>query len=354
MTWITNAAADPPATRRRFLVGALAAPLAAVGAACGPRAAGGTAGAATADREGAVPAAEALTKGSPSVAGRLLYVGDANIWWWEKGAVRRLTNDRVSRQPAWSPDGKRIAHVKIDVSSSELWVMDADGSNSRQLTQNYNQALTRNNWAFRPAWWPDGSRLLYLSEEASNDLMVWQIGLDGKNRRPFLTVPDGDGGLDMPSVSPGGRRLALISYRGPGLRSQVWTYDLPSGPLRQLTEAAEGAYDPVWSPDGTRIAYVERNKGKHDLWVMGADGADPRPVTDTGACRAPCWSPDGQHLAYLSMAGGGFELWAMPAPAVAPLPARAAGAAPAEQPAAPRQLTRDALADAVSGLSWNK
>jgi dipeptidyl aminopeptidase/acylaminoacyl peptidase len=163
----------------------------------------------------------------------------------------------------------------------------------------------------------------------------------------------------MPSVSPDGKRLALITYRGPGLRSQIWTYGLPSGPWRQLTEADEGAYDPAWSPDGARIAYVVRSNGKHDLWVMDANGSNQQPLTDSGVCRAPCWSPDGQYLAYIRVNGNALDLWALPVPARAPEAAPAAGtpvaATPAAVPAsAAKQLTHGALLDAVSGLSWTE
>ena len=331
-------------------------------AACGPALDSGGAGAplgSLEDLPGTAPAAGSAASAA-SLPGKLLYVGDANIWLWERGSARRLTADRISRQPAWSPDGKQIAHVKIDVSSSDLWVMEANGGSPHQLTQSYNPLVSRNNWAWRPVWWPDQSRLLYLTEEGSNDLMLWQVGLDGKNRRPFLTVPDGDGGLDMPSMTPDGKRLALVSYRGPGLRSQVWTYALPSGPLRQLTETEEGAYDPTWSPDGTRIAYVVRSKGHHDLWVMRPDGSDARQVTSDGACRAPCWSPDGQWLAYVSGRDGTFDVWAMPAPELpavsttsgTPSPASAKAGAVRAAPA--MRLTKGAQVDGVSGLSWTR
>jgi dipeptidyl aminopeptidase/acylaminoacyl peptidase len=70
---------------------------------------------------------------------------------------------------------------------------------------------------------------------------------------------------------------------------------------------------PVWSPDGTRIAYTARSGGRHDVWGMAADGSNPQPVTWDGAARAPCWSPDGQALAFLSAAAGPFDLWAAPA-----------------------------------------
>jgi TolB protein len=170
-------------------------------------------------------------------------------------------------------------------------------------------------------------------------------------------VPDMEGGLDMPGFSPDGKRLVLVSYRGPGLRSQIWSYTLPSGPLRQLTETPEGAYDPAWSPDGARIAYAARSRGRHDLWVMGADGTDARQITENGASRCPCWSPDGQHLAYVSGQAGRFELWVAPAP---PAPSAAAASEPVSprvpEPAASaaRQLSRGAQIDPVSGLTWTR
>lgn len=284
------------------------------------------------------PPATSNTNGA-AVAGRLLYVSDSDLWLWHNGATRRLTRDRISRQPVWSPDGRKIAHIKIDVSSSELWLMDADGGSPRQLTDNYSKQLTRNNWAFRPAWWPDGSRLLFLSEEATTDLMIWQVQTDGKNRRGYVSVPDLEGGLDMPSVSPDAKRLLAVSYRTPGVKPQVFSYALPSGPWRPLTDHPDGAYDPVWSPDATRFAYTVRNKGRHDVWVASADGATAAAVTEAGACRAPCWSPDNQQLAYLSSEGGAFDIWTV---------SLSAG----QTGAARKQLTKGLNADAVSGLSW--
>ena len=324
-------------TRRRAL--AFSAVAALLSSACGGGPGNGTPAGSTTDSSTS-PSATAS-----SVTGRLLYVADSDLWLWQNGTSRRLTRDRISRQPAWSPDGKKIAHVKIDVSSSDLWLMDADGANARQLTDNYSKQLNRNNWAFRPVWWPDGSRLLFLSEEATNDLMIWHVQPDGKNRRTFLSVPDFEGGLDMPSVSPDAKRLLSVSYRTPGVKPQVFSYSLPSGPWRPLTDHPDGAYDPIWSPDGTRFAYVVRNKGRHDVWVASADGATAQALTESGACRAPCWSPDGQQVAYLSSEAGAFDIWTAAAPSGPASSANAPGR---------RQMTKGLNADAVSGLSWAK
>ena len=299
---------------------------------------------------------------APQLPGRLLFVSDANIWLLERGQLRRLTPDRISRQPAWSPDGKRIAHVKLATSGSDLWLMDANGSNSEELTDNEFQEDPKQRFALRPIWWPDGGRLLYLSEERSQDMQLWQLTIGNRRRQPFFAaLGDRQGGLDSPKLSPDGAVIAATSFqpgRGPAGRSQIWTYTLPNGATRQLTTAPDGAYDPDWSPDGKRIAYAVRSGARHDIWVMRADGSNARQVTATGACRAPCWSPDGAWLAYLCAQSGTFDVWAVLAPAddsaSGPGPAGApATAVPPSAPAAPvRQVTRSGICEATSGLAW--
>ena len=303
------------------------------------------------------PTGVQLEPRAPNLPGRLLFVSDADIWLLERGQLRRLTPDRISRQPAWSRDGHKIAHVKLATSGSDLWIMDADGGNSEELTDNEFQPDPKQHFALRPIWWPDGTRLLYLSEERSQDTQLWQLTVANRRRLPFFaSLGDGRGGLDSPKLSPDNQRIVAASFqpgRGPQNRPQIWTYALPNGAPRQLTEHADGSYDPDWSPDGRQIAYAVRSGARHDVWVMGADGTAQRQVTTAGACRAPCWSPDGQWLGYVSAQTGTFELWALPAPAE---PAAAAGGAanatPAPAASGFRQVTHNGLLDAASGLAW--
>lgn len=349
---------------------------------------GGTAPASTRRPNEPTPAPSPSPSPRPAVSinvatlpGKLLFVSDANLTIWEKGAIRKLTGDRVSRQPTWSPDGTRIAHVKLDVNSSELWVSAADGSAAKQLTRYESRNLNENVWAFRPTWWPDGSKLLYVADATTNDLMIWEVGLDGRNLRPFLIARDYDGGLDRPNVTADGKTLIVMSYRGGVGKSQVWAVALPNGPWKQLTDHADGAYDPAISPDGRRIAYVARAQGSHDVWVMNVDGAGPQRVTHHGAARGPCWSPDGQYLAYAAAEGNLFDLWVATVPAYMPTAVPTAGATvtarprqdqrtptvtpeptstsfPATavarevRPIATRQVTKAAQLDALSGVSW--
>src|SRR5262249_4148756 len=101
---------SPVLSRRRLAarLGAVAA-LAAPGglAACAPPLRGLSGG------TGEPGPGEVRRSQAADLPGRILYVGDSDIWLWERGAARRLTGDRISRQPVWSPDGKWIAHIKL-------------------------------------------------------------------------------------------------------------------------------------------------------------------------------------------------------------------------------------------------
>jgi TolB protein len=279
----------------------------------------------------------------------MLFVADADIWLLERRNLVRLTPDRLRRQPSWSRDGRRIAHTRIWTSGSDLWLMDADGSNSAELTRFTRAVDSQQRHAWWPTWLPDGERLLYLSDEGSFDPQLWQLTLSTGQRRRLLTTGERYGGLNAPRLSPDGRTLALTSFqpgRGPEGRSQIWLYALAGGTLLQVTEAPDGAYDAAWSPDGRRLAFTVRRGARHDIWVSGGDGSGAQQVTASGRCRAPAWSPDGSWIAYLSAQAGLFDIWAVPAPS-------SVAGTEALSPTTPeRQVTRNGVLDATSGLSW--
>jgi len=276
--------------------------------------------------------------------GRILYVSNRNIHVWASGKINQLSGDQISSQPSWSPDGQFIAHIKVDGSSSDIWVMDDDGAQLWRLTYYGQQPVESRRWAFRPRYWPTGDRLLYLSDETTHDLMIWQLGLNDQRGRPLLWLPDGSGGLDHPSISPAEDRLLFTSYQDEV--PQVWTKGLPDGPWQQLTKAPHGAYDPAWSPDGKHIAYAQREADLHNIWIMDSDGHHSMPVTSGGRERAPCWSPVGDLVAYISDHGG-FDVWVTP---IFSATRMRNGEDPLIE--GPRQLTKGAAVDVVSGLSW--
>jgi Tol biopolymer transport system component len=193
--------------------------------------------------------------------------------------------------PAWSPDGRKIAVVVSDVSRPTIYVMNADGSGQRELASGGS-----------PAWSPDGRKIAFTTVR-DGTLVVDVVNADGSGKRG----QPGSEGLFIapaPAWSPDGRRIAFASGRDGN--PAIYVMNADGGGQRKLTRnsarctnacPAAGARDsnPVWSPDGRRIAYVS----KWQVYVMNADGSGQRRLTRNGARNvAPAWSPDGRRIAF--------------------------------------------------------
>lgn len=277
-----------------------------------------------------------------TLPGQVLVAKEGNIWLLTQDNFKQISSGGRSRQPAWSPDGRRIAFVRVQDNSSDVWVMNADGSGAKALTPFRSSNLKASHWAFQPAWSPDGAQIAYVSEEATFDLAVWVMNADGSGRRQVAALDAYTGGLDTPSWSPDGSRLAFTAYRNGS--PQIWVLTLRTGAWTQLSKNPGGAYDAAWSLAGTHIAYVGRDAGRNDVWVMAEDGSSPVKVSTSGLCRSPAWSPDGTSLAYLNGQGGYFDLWMV----------KVSAAAGVMKVGEAEQVTKNAQLDPASGISWSK
>jgi Tol biopolymer transport system component len=83
------------------------------------------------------------------------------------------------------------------------------------------------------------------------------------------------------------------------------------GNPRRLTDHNAADWSPVWSPDGTQIAFISLRDGSPEIYVMNADGSNPRRLTDNGAVGVIAWSPDGRHIAFTSNRDGNYEIYVM-------------------------------------------
>jgi Tol biopolymer transport system component/beta-lactamase regulating signal transducer with metallopeptidase domain len=225
-----------------------------------------------------------------------LYVMDA-----DGGNQRELTGSPVGGVGAnWSPASQRFAFLSGRDGNGEIYVMDADGNNQRNLTNNPGADDL-------PAWSPDGQRIVFGSmRDGSHGIYV--MDSDGSNQRRLIDT--GTGGDVRSDWSPDGQRIIFNSNRdGNG---EIYVMDVDGSNPHNLTNSLAGDGWGVWSPDGQRIAFMSDRDGNWETYVMDSDGSNQRRLTDNpGDDMVPSWSPDGQRITFLSNRDGNYEVYVM-------------------------------------------
>jgi TolB protein len=214
-----------------------------------------------------------------------------------------------NEEPAWSPDGKRIAFVRSLGASPParpraigIFVMNADGTHVRQLTQRNGTFHTEDR---APTWSPDGKRIAFVSANTTfrpaGASTIYVINANGTNARSVRALPHAWPGAGAPSWSPDGKRLLYSTYcvfgncGQPAVGAQLYTVALDGKSQRRLTSLSGNSLEPRWSPDGRQIVFVRNARvgPDGDIWVVGADGKGLRRVTRAPVlgARAPDWGP---------------------------------------------------------------
>jgi Tol biopolymer transport system component len=223
--------------------------------------------------------------------------------------VQRLTNNPAHNyfDPAWSPDGSKITFVRFSGTYNdslrlytdivyEIFVMNADGSDQRRLTQSRSD--------FSPAWSPDGTKIAFWRIDSITMPSSWGIfvmNADGSDQRAVASTSNSD--LQEPAWSPDGLKFAVVDngfYR-------IYLINVDGSNRTQITQPPSSFEDhaPAWSPDGSKITFIRcadaNGWGCWDtpshLWVVNADGSNPTKLTDTQAY-TPAWSPDGTKIIF--------------------------------------------------------
>jgi len=299
---------------------------------------------APAEREATTDGGEARGLALASLSGRILFGHDGDVWVAQDGGTYPLTpGGRYWGQPDTSPDGGQVALVGWGANSSDVFVMDADGSDLRQVTRSQQRVLGNNDWVFFPRWSPDGETIAYISDRTTFYPMLWTMRPNGANPRQVSLPRNGLDAIDAYAWAPDGTRIAATRFDGS--LSQIHVIELtPPGRSRAITSEPGGALDPSWSPDGASIAYAAREGRRNIIKVIDAQGTgSPITLVQTDMARAPRWSPSGSALAYVALVGRQFELF------MVDVFNDREGALAAGRP---NQITSQFGVDATSGVSW--
>lgn len=240
--------------------------------------------------------------------------------------------------PQWSPDGSQIIYASARAlngsdaantnNTSNIWVMDADGSNATPLS-----SLTADNAdSNTPQWSPDGTKIAYSSSRAldgsdaantNSSLNIWVANADGSGATPLTTITANGANSLLPRWSPDGTKIAFTSNKALDGSDNVNTNGMPNvwvvnadgsnaAPLTSLTANGAITITPYWSPDGTQISYTslraldgsDAANAAANIWVMDADGTGSTPLTMITAAGAnsawQVWLPNGSSIVYAS------------------------------------------------------
>jgi TolB protein len=144
--------------------------------------------------------------------------------------------------------------------------------------------------------------LIAFSRSLDGGGRIYAMRGDGSGLRLLTPAP----GNDFPEWSPDGTRIAFVN--GGGVETtEILVVGLDGAPPRRLTRGPGFDGSPAWSPDGRRIAWAAERAGDLEVWVMDATGAHPRRLTRDGGAH-PRWSPDGRRLVYVNPTDGALDV----------------------------------------------
>jgi eukaryotic-like serine/threonine-protein kinase len=220
-------------------------------------------------------------------------------------SFNRLTDQEGSESfPSLSPDGKLLLFVKSARGNADIYLQRVGGGNPVNLTQDSAVDDTQ------PAFSPDGQRIAFRSERDGGGIFV----MGGTGESPRRVTEFGYN----PSWSPDGREIAFATEGVAGpferkLDSQLWVVNVATGEKRLAGK--DDAVQPSWSPNSQRIAYwgLPSGSAQRILWTVPAAGGEPVQVTQGEHLDwNPVWSPDGRHLYFISDRSGSMNVWKVP------------------------------------------
>jgi Tol biopolymer transport system component/DNA-binding winged helix-turn-helix (wHTH) protein len=214
-------------------------------------------------------------------------------------------------EPAVSPDGSQVAFQNAEAPHPGIYVALVGGEKPLQLTENDRD--------HDPMWSPDGRQIAFARfHDSDNQKSVYVIpALGGSERRVYTTVSPIWADCNAMDWSPDGKSLIFSESVDDGTKARLSMLSLTDLTARPLTSPRNQEFDcdPVFSPDGTSVAFASGPTGPEpgDLFVLNVAGGRPVRLTTGNSGGHPAWTQDGAEIVFASCQKGVQSLWRIPA-----------------------------------------
>lgn len=216
--------------------------------------------------------------------------GNWEIWLmdWDGSNQRQITkHGALSILPSWAPDNERMVYTSFARGTSDMYIISRRGGNRTRI----NSGLSLNTSA---TFSPVSNDIAFVGSVRGNP-DIYLIKDDGTNVRRLTTTTSIE---STPEWSPNGRQIAFTSGRTG--TPQIYVMDAEGTNERRISHDGTWNDDAVFSPDGERIAYTSRVNGRFQIRIANLITGESNIIAGEGSNEQPTWSPDGQWIAFQS------------------------------------------------------
>ena len=202
--------------------------------------------------------------------------------------------------PRWSKDGKRILFQSNESGKWQIYVMDENGMNIRQITKD----SSNNNFI---DWSPDNKKVAFVSDRTGNE-ETFTMDITGEHQKQLTFTHARN---IHPYWSPKGDQIFFNSTRDNPSAFEIYVMNVDGSNVRRITNSADDETCARLSPSGTQLVYLKNNEhGLDDVFIMDLNTGQEQNITNTPTTYGwPCWLPGGNKILYSAREDGRYKLF---------------------------------------------